>query len=105
MNSSKEIFEDYVGGVDSRSRFGHFETERYPEYKEKILEQKVIVHDSMAILEYSEEDLRAEFELVSQDCEKGKHCIIAISGFLSENDNNVDAWKGLVKGKQINIYS
>ena len=102
MIQNEEEFKDFSSSVDVRPKFGTLGEDKYPDHKDSLNDKKIILNDSMAIIEYSEEDLRAQFELVSKDWEKGKHCIIAVSGFLSENDDNVDAWKGLVQGVPYN---
>ena len=67
-------------------------------HKEKI------IHNAVQIWNKNKKELKSKFELVSPHWSIGKHWIIAVSGFLSEEDDNLDAWKGLVESYYGKIY-
>jgi len=66
----------------------------------------MVLNDAKDIFTNTDENLRSQFELVSTECNHGKHCIISVSGFLSEKDNNIEAWSGITKNNpMLPVYS
>ena len=58
------------------------------------------------MVEDSKEELKAQFEAISPECDLGRHAVITVSGFLSEKDDNTEAWIGLCKSNlTLPVYS
>ena len=96
MSENFSDFEDFITNLQINSGMWNLDCEKY---NDSILlhHKELLLKNSYKILSGHETELKSEFELVSPNWDKGKHIIIAVSGFLSEKDDNLDAWKGLVE--------
>lgn len=106
MSENKSDFEAYVKETFQPGKFGESEDNRYLDEKELLKDRKLILKESKQLVEETKEELKAQFELISPECDLGRHAVITVSGFLSEKDDNTESWIGLCKtNSTLPVYS
>lgn len=95
MTSNPEEFTEYMSKSYPPPKFGKEEPERNSDKRDMQEFKRIVLNSSKHMLVYAPQNLIAQFELISPKCKKGRHVVITLSGFLSEKDNNLEAWKGI----------
>lgn len=106
MSENKDDFEEYVKETFQPGKFGESEDNRYLDSEKLLKSRKLILKESKNLVEETKEELKSQFELISPECDLGRHAVITVSGFLSEKDDNTESWIGLCKtNSTLPVYS
>ena len=96
MADNPEDFKQFIESLQINRTFKisskwKIDFEDFYQHKEEILKS------SQELLNNKNYELKSEFELISPNWTEGKHWIIWVSGFLSEEDDNKISWEGLIQ--------
>lgn len=106
MHDNKKEFKQYISEIHQPGVFGQEGEERYLDKKELRKFRTKILEESKRLFEESKDPLISQFELISPECDLGRHSVVTVSGFLSEKDDNTEAWIGLCKSNlTLPVYS
>jgi len=106
MDKNKHEFESFLEEVHQPGILGQKGKERHDDHEKVLKNRKQILKASKILIDSSEESLISQFEKISPECDLGRHAIISVSGFLSEKDDNTEAWIGLCKSNlTLPVYS
>ena len=95
MHRNSKEFEEYISQTLPPFRLGETSDKRYPESKQVLETRNLVLQNSRNLVDYSNETLKCQFELISPKCRYGRHVVITVSGFLSEKDDHSQAWVAL----------
>jgi len=96
MKKFPNAFKEFVPFWKQPTSLGKKDKDRYLTQQEEVLFKNMILQLSLDILKYNNLSILTWFEWLTPNTQNGKHVVIAISGFLSEDDDNKLAWKGLL---------
>jgi hypothetical protein len=106
MKKYEFAFEQYTNFWKEPAILGNGDENRHFSHEKSHMFKYMILQLSIDLLKANKKENTALFECLTPKVQNGKHIVVAVSGFLSEDDDNSQAWKALYENyPDLPIYS
>lgn len=95
MKKYEFAFEQYLNYWKEPAILGNIDKDRHFTVEKSYMFKYMILQLSIDLIKANRKEATAIFECLTPNVQNGKHIVIAISGFLSEDDDNLEAWQAL----------
>jgi hypothetical protein len=106
MKNNPLEFKDYSKLCEEPLILSERNSRRHIEHKVSFNFKKNILLQADSVISIMKRDILATYECLTPGVQNGKHIVIAISGFLSEEDDNKKQWENLINNyPDLPVYS